>query len=101
MRGISGAGPGGRGPGRAAGIQNPSCASAPDTRVRVASDFIGNERKKSVRVSTGLRSRTFEAHAVARAASPARLCAATAIIAICKCAPGEHDLPGDIVRMTR
>jgi hypothetical protein len=71
-------------------VQNPSRASAVETRAFIDSDFIGNERKKSSRVSAGLRARTFAAHDAARASSPAMTCAAAAIIAISTCAPGER-----------
>jgi len=71
-------------------VQNPRRARALETRALVASDFIGNERKKSSRVSAALRSRTFDAHAAARTSSPAMACAAAAIIAISTCAPGER-----------
>jgi len=56
----------------------------------MASDFIGNERKKSSRVSAALRVRTLAAHAAARVSSPAIACAAVAIIAINTWAPGER-----------
>lgn len=70
--------------------QNPRRARAIETRALVASDFIGNERKKSSRVSAALRARTFDAHAAARASSPAMACATAAIIAISTWAPGER-----------
>jgi hypothetical protein len=70
--------------------QNPRRARALETRALIDSDFIGNERKKSSRVSAGLRARTLAAHDAARASSPAMACAAAAIIAISTCAPGER-----------
>lgn len=70
--------------------QNPRRARALETRNFIDSDFIGNERKKSARVSAALRARTFAAHDSARASSPAMACAAAAIIAISTCAPGER-----------
>src|SRR5665213_2122208 len=39
--------------------QSPSCASACTTRIRICSDFIGNARQKSSRLSDAFRSRTF------------------------------------------
>jgi len=41
--------------------QKPNCRSACNTRTRIASDFIGNARQKSSRVSVPFRSRTFAA----------------------------------------
>lgn len=70
--------------------QNPSRARALETRAFATSDFIGNERKKSSRVRSALRSRTFDAHAAARTSSPAMACAAAAIIAISTWAPGAR-----------
>jgi hypothetical protein len=70
--------------------QNPRRARAFETRDFIDSDFIGNERKKSSRVSAPLRARTFAAQDAARASSPAMACAAAAIIAISTCAPGER-----------
>jgi hypothetical protein len=47
--------------GRSLVCQNPNCPSACNTRTRIESDFIGNARQKSARVSALLRSRTFAA----------------------------------------
>jgi hypothetical protein len=62
--------------------QNPNRASACSTRIRMGSDFMGNARQKSSRVSVLFRSRTLAAQAAARVRSPFNSWAAVAIIAI-------------------
>ena len=54
------------------GAQNRKRARAFDTRALVVSDIMGNARKKSDRVSVGLRERTLAAHDAARISSPPR-----------------------------
>jgi hypothetical protein len=52
------------------GAQNRKRARAFDTRALVTSNVMGNARKKSDRVSVGLRERTLAAHDAARISSP-------------------------------
>ena len=57
---------------RKIGAQKRKRVRAFDTRALVASDIIGNARKKSDRVSAGLRERTLAAQDAARISSPTR-----------------------------